>query len=794
MLLRNRFVTFIIACLMVLPIFAQEATSDIVPCDLTQTSSGDIQACDFVEGDITDEFSFQRFRFVAVAGQTYTIRMERVETEGSINTLDPYLYLLDSNERVLTENDDMDELDDSNRNAQIIFTVAESEDDTSFIIEATRFEQGDTLSEGRFRLFVIIGDVTAVELEVEAVSIPDALTIAPEFGVEFTILEYDAPLSGLLDADSPQQYFALGGQQGEVFKITVRTANALTTAVTINFPNFTIPFNTLENEDETSIQGVIPQTGWYLIEVAQQTSSDSSEEAQATGSGDFTLEATVVGNGLLDDETPLETEFEDTISSRFFVVNTTINEGIFVNMTVLGSDNASIMPSLTILPRVYSEDQADEDKILEQESSSGNQTNVRLTSPRSGPYILRADNLGSGGGSFQVSLRRTDPNTDKLRIQVAQYNENYSGTINDRNSIVYYRFSGKAGELVSIQMQTAETDTSLDPFLILTDSNLNELAFNDNTGATPTARIAQYALPADGDYFILATRPRLSRGSGEGDYDLSLTVGQIALQSGSLTATLEWQGDADLNLFVRAPSGRTVSWANPQIPDGGNLQIDSNTRCETPTAQPVEHIFWPETELDTGDYVVWVWYQNICATRDPITFTLTLAVDGKPIVVATSTPRNPLLLRPGERYETGLRVLSNDSAIVTDTGTITIPSPQQTASQGGDILLVYSDEPVNGAITNEVFAQFYQFHGNVGDVVRVCVQRTFGNLDPIVVLRDSLDNNLAANDDAENSNCDSELIFTLPETDRYVIAVTRFGLRDGTTVGEYNLTLTRNTN
>jgi hypothetical protein len=275
---------------------------------------------------------------------------------------------------------------------------------------------------------------------------------------------------------------------------------------------------------------------------------------------------------------------------------------------------------------------------------------------------------------------------------------------------------------------------------------------------------------------------------------MSLTVGQIALQSGSLTATLEWQGDADLNLFVRAPSGRTVSWANPEIPDGGILQIDSNTGCETPTAQPVEHIYFPDSELEQGDYVVWVWYQNVCATRDAITFTLTLAVDGEPIFVATSTPRNPLLLSPGERYESGLRVLSNGNAVVSDTGTITAPSPQQTASQGGDRLIVYSTEPVSGAITNEVFAQFYQFQGNAGETVRICVQRTVGNLDAIVVLRDSLDKNLASNDDAEDGLCDSSLVYSLTETGRYVIAVSRYGLRDGTTVGEYNLTLIRNTN
>ncbi|MDQ7026126.1 MAG: hypothetical protein Q9P44_11255, partial [Anaerolineae bacterium] len=306
MRLPNRFFSFMIICLTVLPIFAQGTTSDIVPCDITQTPSGDIQSCNFVGGSITDAFFSQRLRFEAEVGQTYTIRMERVETEDVVNTLDPYLFLLGSNERFLSENDDMEE---GNRNAQIVFTVAEGEANPTFIIEATRFQQETGNSKGDFRLYLIIGDITAVEPETEVVPIPDVLTIPPEFGVEFTILEYDTPLNGLLDADSTQQYFALGGQQGEVFAITVTSTGDLAIATTINFPDFTIPFNALENENETIIQGIIPQTGWYLIEVAQQIGSDEST------SGEFTVEANVVDDGLLDDDEPLEAEFTDTISS-----------------------------------------------------------------------------------------------------------------------------------------------------------------------------------------------------------------------------------------------------------------------------------------------------------------------------------------------------------------------------------------------------------------------------------------------------------------------------------------------
>jgi hypothetical protein len=185
----------------------------------------------------------------------------------------------------------------------------------------------------------------------------------------------------------------------------------------------------------------------------------------------------------------------------------------------------------------------------------------------------------------------------------------------------------------------------------------------------------------------------------------------------------------------------------------------------------------------------------VCSADVPITFTLTLAIDGEPLFVATGTPRVPLLISPGERYEAALRVLESGNAVLTNTGSTTTPSPQQTASQGGDTLIVYSNTPVSGAITNEVYAQFYQFQGNIGDTIQICVRRTLGNLDPIVILRYHLttEQNLAVNDDAEG-NCHAGLNYTLSETGQYVIAVTRFGLRDGTTIGAYDLTLTRGTN
>lgn len=711
-----------------------------------------------VEGSINDSFFSQRYSFQAQTGQTVVIRMET--TSGN---LDPLLFLFDAAEQYITDNDDFEE---GNRDAQITF---EPPADGTYIVEATRFQQESGTSSGTYRLTLEFPEDPGTQPE------QDPLSVSPQFGVDYEFLEFEAFGIGSLDEETDRRYFALGGRQGQFVRMVLtRTEGDVIPLLNILDENFTVISRVAESrENERVVYAVLPETGWYLVEVTRQE-----------GSGAFSLYTTLVSDTVLTQEEPIEAAFDPSTQSLSYVFNATINERVFINLTVL--EGEGIVPELSIIDLGQ--------VTLEQRQSQGVQTRVTLTVPRSGPYIVQARNLGEGGaGRIRLQLRRIEADISKLRIEEASYNEEYKGSISEDSPIDYYRFSGKAGELVTIEMSPLEAEeNALDPYIILADSELNELAFNDNVGASRSARVAQFSLPADGDYFILATRTGLSRGTTEGDYEMALTVGQIALQSGALTATLEWEGDADLNLFVRTPGGRTVSWANPQVPSGGTLQIDSNTGCETPTAQPVEHIYWPAA-LETGDYTVWVWYQNVCSQRAPVDFTLTIEVNGT-LLFSSESRAQPTRLQPGERFETSLRLRGDGTSVLVNRGSTGSPSPQQVASQGGDTLIVYGQTLV-GTITDEVFAQFYQFQGSAGDTVLITVERITGDLDPIVVLRDAVDNNLAQNDDSEDAyggdNRNSRLTFTLPEDGRYVIAVTRFGLRDGLTTGDYRLTLTR---
>lgn len=734
-------IALIVIIIIIFPGLAQETAEAITP--------------GVYPGSISDESPAVRYSFEGISGQEITITMEAAED----STLDSALSLFDP-DGVLIQTDD-DSGDD--RNAEIIF-IAETSG--NFTIEASRYQFNPPLTTGDYRLTLTIIGVNQGEI--------DPLSIPADFGVDFSEIALDDSIQQSFATDnSLSQNFVIGAQQGDFIRVELTTDGNLEANVRVLTrinQTLSVISRTTQNSSELEVVfATIPQTGWYLIEVER-----------ISGVGGYSLTPSRISDTLLTVETATEARFDAENNSLFFVFNATINERVFVNLTV--TEGRNLEPELTIFD--LSQNQ------LEQNSSTGEQVRVNLNVPRSSPYIVQVQNLGSGTGSFELQLRRIAVDISKLSIREADYNRDYPGVINNNGAIDYYRINGKAGELITLEMSVIGDSNPLDPYLILTDSSLNELIFNDNASASRTARVTQFALPADGDYFILASRAGLERGTTEGSYRLSITVGEIQLEEGLLSATLTWQGEADLNLFVQTPSGYVISWANPDIEGQGRLQIDSNTGCETPTTQPIEYIYWDEEDtLETGDYTIWVWYQNDCMMSGDTEFTLTVSYRDEVILTATSTEVERISVDNGERFEASIRI-TDDNAFAVNRGTITRPSAQQTESQSGDALIVYGDT-VSGSITNEVFAQFYQFEGNQGDNVVITVERITNNLDPIVVLRDALDVNLAMNDDISDDNRNSQIMHILPEDGRYVVAVTRYGVRDGATIGNYTLTVNR---
>jgi hypothetical protein len=737
-LMRSRFIILLAIVSIALLVIAQEEEEIPLPVNVG-TLTGEISAT-----NISDRYSIE-----LLAGQQLIVQMQA--PEGS--DLDSRLFIFDATGNPLANDDDSA----GGRDAQIIFPAPS---DGLYIIEATRFQEEEGSSIGAYQLNLSLSNDTS-----------GPLGFPPNFAVRFTQTSYGATATGQINSTNRLSYFVIGAQQGDFVRIELNTSEGNLDA-NIQLINQSLQLVSRLSESSPNhkvIFASIPETGWYLIEVQQQT-----------GAGTFSLLPTLVSDTLLTENNLVEANFDENTDTLIFVLNAAINERVFVNLTV--KEGQGLIPRLTIedLNRT----------ILDSSESQGVQSRLSITVPRSGPYVVQVQNTGTGrNGTIQLQLRRTAVDISKLRIIEAEYNQSYPNFISENIPIRYYRLRGKAGERVTIRMEATGESIFLDPYIILADANFNELIFNDNVSASRNSQIAQFRLPADGDYYILASRAGLASGRTVGSYELAITVGELKLETGRLTATLTWEGDADLNLFVRTPQLDTISWSNPTEPEGGILQIDSNTRCETPTDQPIEHIYWPETV--PGDYTVWVWYQRTCSDVSPVRFTLRLAVDGETVLNASSTPEQVLVLQPQERFESILRISADGSAAVVNFGSISSPSPQQIASQGGDIFISNYNQPQTGTISESIFAQFYQFEGVAGQRFRITVERITGDLDPMVFLLDSRDNQLASDDDsAGNGNARIEE-YTLTETGRFVIAVSRYGLRDGTTVGDYRLSIER---
>lgn len=725
-----------------------------------------------IEGNINDFSPVVRFGITGTLGDSVVVRLEA--TSGN---LDPLLRLTMPDGETTQFNADNLGI----RGEEVTLTI---DMEGTIVVEATRsnFQDGGRPTNGTFRItYEILGVDVVLADEAES-----ALVSAPDFGIEPApqILEYRESGFGSLDTAMSRDYFTFAGEAGDqVQVIMTATAGGFAPLVSILNPNLITIGRQVQTRtqdtQEVIAYATLPRTGWYLIAAEirdEMTGSDGAYEVyldQLLSDARLSYGQSVFG------------EFSPSTPTTAYIFDARIQDKVQATLTVEGF-NGNPAPEL----RLYNADFASIARMSVDEGQADSPSETVTLSaiiPRSGTYVLQANSLlPEVEGSFELALAQDGRSlqVSDLTLRSINYNDDERGFINDAASVSYYRFAGKATDRVTVDMINRSGD--LDPFVILADSDLNELAANDNVSNTRDARIVQYQLPEDGDYIIIATRAGLVNGTTSGGFDVVLTVGEIVLEDGVFSAELQWDAAADLNLFVRDPQGRVVSWSSPEVPSGGELQIDSNTNCETPTDEPIEYIYWDPTEIVSGDYQIWAWYQAPCGMVEPVEFELIVEVEDQQVTLLEDMPP----LNPGERFEVLVRMTIDRSVFVVEPGRVTRPTAQQDASQGGDTLIVYGEtivEPLN----DEVFARFYQFTGTAGDEIIISAERVDEDLDPLIVLRDEADNILPGGiaDDIDDGNRDALLEYTLPEDGRYIIAVSRYGVRDGTTNGRFRLTL-----
>jgi hypothetical protein len=209
---------------------------------------------------------------------------------------------------------------------------------------------------------------------------------------------------------------------------------------------------------------------------------------------------------------------------------------------------------------------------------------IRL--PQDGSYSIVASSTERAGGRYTLSLE------EAARGGIVQEIEGGLAVLGDLipGSSDRWSFGGQEGQGFIIRMNAA--DDSLDPFLILLDTNSEEVDSDDDGGGNLNSRIVVTSLPLSGQYVIEAT----GFGGSGGRYTLSIeeiTLENIVLGqqvTGTLSAgSLEqWryagqaeevivvemtrQDDSfDPRLEIIGPEGNQLAWAEDFDRDGNTL-------------------------------------------------------------------------------------------------------------------------------------------------------------------------------------------------------------------------------
>ncbi|MGQ9889894.1 MAG: PPC domain-containing protein [Aggregatilineales bacterium] len=151
----------------------------------------------------------------------------------------------------------------------------------------------------------------------------------------------------------------------------------------------------------------------------------------------------------------------------------------------------------------------------------------RLVIEQDGTYVIVASRYGqaagTSSGSFVLTLEEARDSGLGNTPQTAHpllLGDVVDGTITGDRFNCYYRFQASANDLVTVRM--SRTGGSLDPFLTIADDNLVTLATDDDGGGGQNARIDQFLVPADGVYYIIASRFEGQAGTTAGSYRLEL--------------------------------------------------------------------------------------------------------------------------------------------------------------------------------------------------------------------------------------------------------------------------------
>lgn len=370
------------------------------------------------------------------------------------------------------------------------------------------------------------------------------------------------------------------------------------------------------------------------------------------------------------------------------------------------------------------------------------------------------------------------------------YGQTVTGQINNQNYFEVWQFQGTKGDHVQIAMRG---DGKLDSYLGLLDgTSQNVLIEDDDSGGNMDAYI-ETTLPATDSYIIVATRNGFDSGSSTGQYQLILKGGagpqaNVQTVSNPGTTTQPQQVSPGVYLMGELPM-------STQMP--GTISSNSYAQIYPIQLQKgtdlLVAMFADKSSLDC--YLIFADSQGNLLTEDDNSGSQVQGSRTDSFLRLTIPKTDTYLIgatRAGmdQGTTTGNYVLIATTPQAQNTPSQPQPEPQQNQPPAGveQMSAVSAGDTVSGTISAKSFVHLYPFSGQAGEQITITMSGTSGGLDAYLGIIDPKQNVIAEDNDS-GGGTNAQISIRLPDSGTYYIVATRSGIDQGSTQGDYTLTV-----
>lgn len=344
------------------------------------------------------------------------------------------------------------------------------------------------------------------------------ITVNAQVDLIPVLLEYGEVADGRLDNRTPQTSYSFEGLRGEYVTVRLSATSGTLDPVLVVMDKDGVVLASRDDAQSSSDAIIetlrIPNSGLYTVIVGRFGYSRGTTE----GSYELVIERQGVsfesGSALRYGDTVVNTISEETPEVYY---SFRAQRGDVITLT-MRRDFGELDPVVKIVNARLS-------IVAQNDDAIGMDARIEnFIVQETGSYAIIATRYNNTTGSFLLTLERADDSGEGVSPQVAirlSAGQPMEGELTEERYQLYYTFNAQKDDIITLRM--TRLNGSIDTFVALANAGLQELITNDDvSSSTQNSEIAEYRIPADGVYFVIATRYEREAGTTIGRYRLEL--------------------------------------------------------------------------------------------------------------------------------------------------------------------------------------------------------------------------------------------------------------------------------